>query len=514
MRIGVALGTGGSGALGDTTAPTLSSPTDTNSGSTGYSGSVSTNEGNGTLYWVVSTSSTAPTAVQVEAGQMHTGSSAAASGNQAVSATGVQNVSGSGLTSSTAYTIHFMHKDAAGNRSSVVSGDGLTTAAIVPTLSSPTDTNAGAFVYSGGVTTDNATGTLYWVVTTSSTAPTKAQVKSGLDNAGAAAAATGSQAISSSGAKTISGAGLAASTSYTIHFMHEDGSGNQSNVVSGDGLTTAAATVQVFTTSGSFQAPAGIPFWKVEGIGAGAQGWARGATTGAAGGAGGGAYARLNAYPVTPGNTYSFTIGAGGSGTATNFNSGALIAAVGSNASSATGRSGGSAANSTGDVKFDGGAGGTSTGSSGGGGGGAAGPGGAGKDGGATSNNGAAGGGGCNGGSSTAAPTAASSTTGGNGGTGPTGTAGGTGSTGAGGAGSNGSGGAGGGTTTRDGGNGSQYIVWTRTSDSATFGPGSGSGGASTGASGTSGSGVGYGGGTGGGRTTGTPGGGLLVISY
>lgn len=115
----------------DVTAPTLSSPTDAANGSSAATGSVSTNEGNGTLYWVVSTSGTAPSAAQVKAGQMHTGAAAADSGSQSVSGTGVQTLSPapSGLTASTAYTIHFMHEDAAANQSSVASGDGFTTSA-------------------------------------------------------------------------------------------------------------------------------------------------------------------------------------------------------------------------------------------------------------------------------------------------------------------------------------------------------------------------------------------------
>ncbi len=126
----------------DVTAPTLSSPTDAANGSTAATGSVSTNEGNGTLYWVVSTSGTAPSAAQVKAGQMHTGAAAADSGSQSVSGTGVQTLSPapSGLTASTAYTIHFMHEDAAANQSSVASGDGFTTgaAAAPPTYFSRT----------------------------------------------------------------------------------------------------------------------------------------------------------------------------------------------------------------------------------------------------------------------------------------------------------------------------------------------------------------------------------------
>jgi hypothetical protein len=117
------------GGGGDVTAPTLSSPVDTVTGSTTADLSVSTDEGTGTLYWVVSTSSTPPSAAQVKAGQMHTGAAAADSGSQAVSGTGIQSISGGadGLTADTAYFAHYMHEDAATNQSSAASGDGFTT---------------------------------------------------------------------------------------------------------------------------------------------------------------------------------------------------------------------------------------------------------------------------------------------------------------------------------------------------------------------------------------------------
>lgn len=109
--------------------PTLSSPTDTQTGATTADLSVSTTGDDGALYWVVTTSSTAPSAAQVKAGQDHTGAAASDSGSQAVSATGVQNANATGLTAETAYFAHFMHEDAGTNQSNVASGDGFTTGA-------------------------------------------------------------------------------------------------------------------------------------------------------------------------------------------------------------------------------------------------------------------------------------------------------------------------------------------------------------------------------------------------
>lgn len=114
---------------GDITEPTLTSPTDAANGATAATGSVSTNEANGSLFAVATTSATAPSAAQVEAGLDHLGAAAASVLSKAVTAIGSQTVSLTGLLASTAYWLHYMHKDAAGNSSVVVSGDGLTTAA-------------------------------------------------------------------------------------------------------------------------------------------------------------------------------------------------------------------------------------------------------------------------------------------------------------------------------------------------------------------------------------------------
>lgn len=95
-------------AVGDTTAPVLSLPTGIKTGSTTGSGTVSTDEGNGTLYYWATTSATETAAAIVASGA-----------SQAVSGTGSQAVTFSGLTASTAYYAHYVQDDAAANRSNV-----------------------------------------------------------------------------------------------------------------------------------------------------------------------------------------------------------------------------------------------------------------------------------------------------------------------------------------------------------------------------------------------------------
>jgi hypothetical protein len=120
----------------DTTAPTLSSPVGTQTGSTTATIGATTDEGNGTFYGVVTTSSTQPSVAQIEAGQDAAGSAAAYAGSVSVSSTGAKTLSATGLTASTGYYAHLEHKDAAGNHSNRVTSAQFTTAGTFATLSS------------------------------------------------------------------------------------------------------------------------------------------------------------------------------------------------------------------------------------------------------------------------------------------------------------------------------------------------------------------------------------------
>lgn len=106
----------------DTTAPVLSSPVGTKTGSTTATIGATTNEGNGTLYGFVSTSATPPSAVTLIAG-----TGAAWAGNAAVSSTGAKTLSATGLTAATTYYAHLLHEDAKGNRSAISTSASFTT---------------------------------------------------------------------------------------------------------------------------------------------------------------------------------------------------------------------------------------------------------------------------------------------------------------------------------------------------------------------------------------------------
>lgn len=116
----------GTATAPDVTAPVLSSPTGAANGSTGATSlGVTTDEGNGTLYWGIYPTASTPTAADVVAG-----TGATVNGSQAVSSTGAQSVTDqTGLTASTAYKAHYVHDDAASNRSNLSTSSEFTTAA-------------------------------------------------------------------------------------------------------------------------------------------------------------------------------------------------------------------------------------------------------------------------------------------------------------------------------------------------------------------------------------------------
>lgn len=103
---------------------------------------------------------------------------------------------------------------------------------VAPALTLPTTGTSTVSTVTGfGITTNESTGALYWVLVPNGDAPSQAQVKAGQQSSGAAAIDSGSQAISSSGAKTVADTvtGLTIDTFYRAVFMHEDGVGLQSS---------------------------------------------------------------------------------------------------------------------------------------------------------------------------------------------------------------------------------------------------------------------------------------------
>jgi hypothetical protein len=111
-----------------------------------------------------------------------------------------------------------------------------------PTLSSPTGTATGETTATVGVTTNEANGTLYVVVTRSATPPTADQIVAGTDENDDDADFADDQAIASTGAKTANATALRAGAVCYAHWTHVDAAGNQSSVSTSASFTTDDGT--------------------------------------------------------------------------------------------------------------------------------------------------------------------------------------------------------------------------------------------------------------------------------
>lgn len=110
-----------------TTAPVLSNASAAATGANKAEGTVDTDEADGILYWVVTTSGAAPSPSQVKAGEDDSGGAAAAAGAKLIGTTGTQLAQADGLSGSTTYYFHYMQKDEAKNQSAVASSGSITT---------------------------------------------------------------------------------------------------------------------------------------------------------------------------------------------------------------------------------------------------------------------------------------------------------------------------------------------------------------------------------------------------
>jgi len=218
----------------DSDPPTLNTAVATSTGSTTATVGATTTEANGTMYAIVSISSTPPSVTQIQAGQTNTGAAAPWSGNQAISSTGAKTFSATGLSASTTYYAHIQHRDAAGNNSSVLTSSSFTTSAggdtTPPNLSSATGSATGTTTASGSVFTNENTGTLYYYASTNAS-ESVATVK----------ASGSTQAVSATGTQSVSFTGLTAGTGYYAHYVHRDAAGNDSSVANSSQFTTTAA---------------------------------------------------------------------------------------------------------------------------------------------------------------------------------------------------------------------------------------------------------------------------------
>jgi hypothetical protein len=121
----------------------------------------------------------------------------------------------------------------------------------VPTLSSPSVTVLNETSADASVVTNAGSGVLYWIASTSATQPTTTQIKAGQMHTGAAAAADGSQAVSSGGVQEVFGGviGLTEGVTYYMHFYQETDGLIGTNMVTSSAFVPADVTGPVLSSA-------------------------------------------------------------------------------------------------------------------------------------------------------------------------------------------------------------------------------------------------------------------------
>ncbi len=213
-------------------APVLTLPTETSILQTTATVGCTTDTADGTLYYYVSTSATPPSATDLKAG-----TGAVDSGSQASPGVGTETFSATGLSADTTYYTYFIHNNTDGDSNILESGS-WATLPNAPVLTLPTETDITDTTATVGCTTNFATGTLYYYISTSATAPNATDLK-----AGTGAVDSGSQASPGTGTETFAATGLSASTTYYTYFIHNNTGGDSNILESGSWATTAAPPV-------------------------------------------------------------------------------------------------------------------------------------------------------------------------------------------------------------------------------------------------------------------------------
>ena len=231
----------------DTAAPTFSvAPSVEATTSSGHTVGATLNE-NGTLYGVrLADAAAAPSSAQVKAGQDASGTAALeALSSSALNAASLTFSTGAG---STPYDYYLVAEDdeTTPNLQASPTLVEATTSPVGdttdPVLSGAASSGVTETLATVAVTTDEANGTLYSILSTSATAPSIAQIQAGLNDTGGAAVEAFAVAVVSVGEKTFDYTGLTAGTLYYAYAQQQDSAGNDSDVASTSFTTTAAST--------------------------------------------------------------------------------------------------------------------------------------------------------------------------------------------------------------------------------------------------------------------------------
>lgn len=238
---------------GNFNAPVFLTSMVVNNTGSGFEFVVNVNEA-ATVYYIVDQSATPPSSGQIKLGDKSDGNDAELAGSFSVTPNTdiTEIISGLDFTTPVKFYVHYFAEDAASNGSApALHGIPLLKSSAIP----PASINPTGFDLR--VQLDEVV-TTYYVVTESSTVPTAAQILSGQNESGGAPVTSGSFAVASANADTDHTiTGLDDVTTYYVHFVSVDGSGNQT-IVQSHTATTPDGTPPVVTTLSPADGTAGV----------------------------------------------------------------------------------------------------------------------------------------------------------------------------------------------------------------------------------------------------------------
>jgi hypothetical protein len=198
----------------------------------------------GTVYSViVGDGASAPSSSEVKNGQASGGGEPVDDNSTAATANSLAALSLTGLSPDTAYDVYTVAEDSAQSpnlQSSPSKND--TTTDKAPALSNASVTVTGIDSAYLTVTTDKAEGTLYFVVTQSSTAPSAFQIKGGRNENDEIAVDSGSTSVVETGEHAFNATNMARKQTYYAYFLHKSSAGADSNVASTASFETVRIT--------------------------------------------------------------------------------------------------------------------------------------------------------------------------------------------------------------------------------------------------------------------------------
>jgi hypothetical protein len=220
---------------GDFTSPAPISANITNNSGTSFTFNITADD-DGTVFYVVTNSSTQPSKSQIENGQDDTGTPlpATQTGSLAVTNNVAANDGVTGLAAATKYRVHYFVRDNGNNESAIETRN-----EPIRNSSSTSNVTTSGFRLTTNYDMDgnNPGAGVYYVITQNPSSPTPTQILAGQNELGGSPSASGSFSFTNAANANQDITGLGDGITYHIHFLAVNNSGSHSEIHTEDETT-------------------------------------------------------------------------------------------------------------------------------------------------------------------------------------------------------------------------------------------------------------------------------------